>query len=177
MNRDGTTDSFDIDRENAEDRERRAQQRPLDLRAVEALANELNGEGQSFALALLAALRATRASNRELRNHLGLALAAVRNTCGVTIGDTIEDRIINEAIEADGRAAAVLAQVRDEEASILDPLRDVVRKNQEVAQLRALLLEWLETPFFESRKDWEQWASNFRVRVRAILLVGKTDSG
>jgi hypothetical protein len=33
----------------------------------------------------------------------------------------------------------------------------------------ALLREWLATPFFESRADWERWAGTFRSKVLAVV--------
>jgi len=35
--------------------------------------------------------------------------------------------------------------------------------------LRALLREWLRTPFFESREGWEAWLDNYKPRVIAAL--------
>lgn len=34
-----------------------------------------------------------------------------------------------------------------------------------VFRLTDLLKEWLDTPFFERREDWQRWADDFRPRV------------
>jgi hypothetical protein len=39
----------------------------------------------------------------------------------------------------------------------------------EPSACEALLMEWLHTPFFETRDDWERWVSNYRPRVCAAL--------
>ena len=38
-----------------------------------------------------------------------------------------------------------------------------------VAELEALLTEWMETPFFDDREPWRKWATGFKRRIRAGL--------
>ena len=84
--------------------------------------------------------------------------------------------------DADNRAVAdtfgigdgpIICALRNEAARLLDAAdeRDALRA--EVAALRGLLGEWLETPFFESRAEWEKWVSEFRPRVAAARGEGE----
>ena len=34
---------------------------------------------------------------------------------------------------------------------------------------KALLSEWLEAPFYETREQWEAWVKDFRPRVQAAV--------
>lgn len=43
-----------------------------------------------------------------------------------------------------------------------------VRTSQTI-KLRALLQEWTETPFFETREQWEAWVNDFGTRVHVAL--------
>lgn len=36
-----------------------------------------------------------------------------------------------------------------------------------IRKLRGLLIEWMNTPFFEDKKDWQEWVDEFMPRVRA----------
>lgn len=47
-----------------------------------------------------------------------------------------------------------------------DPPLDMVRNCIDALDL---LEEWLKTPFFESRKEWENWVKVFRPKVKAVL--------
>lgn len=57
--------------------------------------------------------------------------------------------------------------------------RTAVERSQQIALLmvdleraRALLREWLETPFFETRAGYGAWLADFRPRVEAALRQG-----
>lgn len=44
-----------------------------------------------------------------------------------------------------------------------------VALHRENSHLRALLREWLATPFFATQAEWEVWVSDFGARVRQAV--------
>ena len=34
---------------------------------------------------------------------------------------------------------------------------------------KELLQEWLNTPFFETKEEWQEWANEFRPKVEAVI--------
>lgn len=46
---------------------------------------------------------------------------------------------------------------------------------ERVQKAFALLKEWLNTPFFGTKEEWEKWVAEFRPKVLAVVL-SKSDA-
>jgi hypothetical protein len=54
---------------------------------------------------------------------------------------------------------------------------EILRLEQQVAGLRELHKEWLNTPFFETQEDWLEWVEEYRPRVeQALAQTATTES-
>ncbi len=50
-------------------------------------------------------------------------------------------------------------------------------RRQGSARLAELLLEWLDTPFFKKKSDWQKWTESYRPRVVLALRLYMRSKG
>jgi|SRR3990167_7588764 len=61
---------------------------------------------------------------------------------------------------------------RDSQVIELEEMKANALLMTSAPELRDLLVEWRNTPFFETREEWEAWVADFGMRVDAILKRG-----
>lgn len=43
-------------------------------------------------------------------------------------------------------------------------------------QLLKILKEWLNTPFFETKEEWQEWVNDYRPRVIQVIVAIEGDN-